>query len=86
MEPFQPVSEAKNPYEFILEESLEANKNNELDQACDQIQIEKSSMDENEIERNLENYDYRHYKGIDKEREKVVYYNNAKKIEAILGV
>ena len=29
---------------------------NGLNKACDQIQIEKSSMDENEIEKNLDNF------------------------------
>lgn len=46
---------------------------NELNEACDQIQIDKSSMNESEIERNLENYDCRQYKGIHKERERVMY-------------
>lgn len=63
-----------------LEPSMEAN---DLNQACDQIHLEKSSQDENEIERNLDNYDCKQYKGIDKERERVMY--NTKKID-ILGI
>ena len=54
-----------------------------MNQACDQIQIDKSSQDENEIERNLENYDCRRYKGIEKGRERVMY--NTKKID-LLGI
>ena len=51
-------------------------RNNPLNLACTDIQIDKSSMNESEIEKDLENYDYRNYKGIEEDRRKLHYNEN----------
>jgi len=48
-------------------------QNNDLNKAYEQIQIDKSSMNESEIEKNLDMYDCKNYRGIEEDREKVSY-------------
>jgi hypothetical protein len=54
-----------------------------LNRACSDIQIDKSSMNESEIEKNLEHYDYKNYKGVDEDRRRLHY---SQKKMSFLGV
>lgn len=55
----------------------------DLNQACADIVIDKSSMNESEIEKNLESYDYKNYKGMEEDKKKLQY--STKKMN-LLGV
>jgi len=55
----------------------------DLNQACADIVIDKSSMNESEIEKNLESYDYKNYKGMEEDNKKLQY--STKKMN-LLGV
>ena len=54
-----------------------------MNQACADIVIDKSSMNESEIEKNLESYDYKNYKGMEEDKKKLQY--STKKMN-LLGV
>ena len=54
-----------------------------MNRACSDIHIDKSSMNESEIEKNLENYDYKNYRGIDEDRRRLHY---SQKKMSFLGV
>ena len=64
------IEDANEDFAAQLEHDGPIVKNADLDRACSDIKMDKSSMDEEEIHKNLEDYDLKNYRGMTDELKK----------------